>query len=474
METPVCAIAEPFQRGTSMTQRLKRSGRTVLAALTLIALSASVSHALQITRTRLSNGAILLVSEQHQLPMISIAIAFDAGSRRDPGGKEGLAELTAASLEQGTKQLSTEEFNQKIDFMGSSISISADRDYVYATTRSLNKYEDDTLHLLAQCLETPGLRDADIERKRSDQVAAIKANYEEPGYAAMVAFAKMLYGKGPYGHPTEGFADTAAKLTPDDVKSFYRNYYKLGSAVIAVAGDVNPDTIRAALERELAGLTGTVAPQTAPAAPEVPLGIHADFINRNVAQANLVLGSGGITRSNPDYYKVQVMNYILGGGGFSSRLTRVVRSKAGLAYSIDSAFSAGKFPGAFAAVLQTKNESAQQALKLILTQLHEMRSGPVSDDELTAARKYLIGSFPLRLDRQSQIVEFMLQIELYGLGLNYAERYPELINKVTKIDVQESARKYLHPDALNLVAVANQSIARINPAALGPQTAARP
>ena len=453
-------------------RRLEQAARIVLAALIVVVLSVSASHALEIKRMELNTGAVLLVSEQHQLPMVSIAIAFDAGSRRDPAGNEGLAELTAASLEQGTKQLSEAEFNQKIDFMGSSISISADRDYAYASMTSLKKYENDTLHLLAQSLKSPGLRDSDIVRKRGDQVAAIKASEEEPGYTAMVAFARLLFGTGPYGHPTEGFADTVAKFTPDDVRNFYHHYYRTGGAVIAVVGDVNHDTIRARIEQELAGPAGMVPAQAEPDTPSAAPGIRADLVNRNVAQANLILGSGGIARSNPDYYKVQVMNYILGGGGFSSRLMRVVRSKAGLAYSIDSAFSAGKFPGAFAVVLQTKNQSAQEALKLIIAQLREIQNQPVSDRELASAKKYTIGSFPLRLDRQSQIVSFMLQVELYGLGLDYAERYPNLIGEVTKLDVQKAAQKYLHPGALDLVAVANQSIARINTAALSPQTTA--
>jgi zinc protease len=455
-----------------MTERLVRAVVIVLLAASLIAQAPS-AHALEIKRTNLSNGAVLLVSEQHQLPMVSIAIAFDAGSCRDPAGKEGLAQLTAASLEQGTKQLSAADFNQKIDFVGSSISISADRDYAYASMTSLKKYEGETLHLLAQSLENPGLRDGDIARKRGDQVAAIKANEEEPGYTAMVAFARIIFGKGPYGHPTEGFADTVGKLTPEDVRNFYHHYYRMGGAVIAVAGDVDLKTIKRTIEQELTGLAGAVPPPTEPAAPNIGPGIHADLINRNVAQANLILGSGGIARSNPDYYKIQVMNYILGGGGFSSRLMKQVRSKAGLAYSIDSAFSAGRFPGSFAVVLQTKNQSAQEALKLIVVQLREIQNQPVTDRELTSAKKYMVGSFPLRLDRQSQIVSFMLQVELYGLGLDYAERYPKLIGDVTKLEVQQAAQKYLRPDALDLVAVANQSRAKINTSALVAQNTAQ-
>jgi zinc protease len=245
------------------------------------------------------------------------------------------------------------------------------------------------------------------------------------------------------------------------------------AAALAAVGDVDLNTTKAVIEHELSGLAGTVPPQAQPAAPIIAPGIHADLINRNVAQANLILGSGGIARSNPDYYKIQVMNYILGGGGFSSRLMKEVRSKAGLAYSIDSAFSAGRFPGAFAVVLQTKNRSAQEALKLIVAQLREIQNQLVSDRELASAKKYMIGSFPLRLDRQSQIVSFMLQVELYGLGLDYAERYPLLIGDVTRLEVKETAEKYLHPDALNLVAVANQSLAKINTAGLITQTTAQ-
>ncbi|HKV55013.1 MAG TPA: pitrilysin family protein [Candidatus Binataceae bacterium] len=443
---------------------------TVAAAL-FATLSATASFALEIKRMKLSNGAILLVSEQHQLPMVSLSIAFDAGSRRDPAGKEGLASLTAASLEQGTKDLTAAQFNQKVDFMGSTISIATDRDYAYASMTALKKYEDDTLHLLAQSLENPGLRDSDIVRKRGEQVADIKSSEEEPGYAASVAFVKQMFGNGPYGHPDEGFSQSVAGITPADVGNFYHQYYRTGSAVIAVAGDVDADSVKGKLEKELAGLPGTVTAQAAPAAPSVPQGIHANLINRNVAQANMILGSGGIARSNPDYYKLQVMNYILGGGGFASRLVKVVRSKGGLAYSIESGFSASKFPGSFEVVLQTKNQSAQEALRLIVGQLHDIQNEPVSDAEIGSAKKFLVGSFPLRLDRQSQIVSFMLDIELYNLGLDYADRYPKLIDAVTKDEIQQVAKQYLHPEALDLIAVANQAEAKITPGALIASTA---
>ncbi len=457
-----------------MRAAMKRMAAAAIIAMILVAFAAPRASAIEIKRMQLSSGAILLVSEQHQLPMVTMSVAFDAGSRRDPDGQAGLAALTAGSMMEGTTALSAADFNEKVDFMGSSISIGPSRDFSIASFTSLKKYEGDTLHLFAQIIQDPGLRDADIRRKQAEQIADIKSSEEEPGYTANVAFTRMIFGNTPYGHPSSGTSEAVARITPDEVRHFYHQYYKLGSAVIAVAGDVNAEEIKAALEKELPGPQGKVEPQPVPAPREVAPGIHTQLIDRNVAQANIYMGSDGIARSNPDYYKLQVMNYILGGGAFASRLMKVVRSKAGLAYGIDSGFQAGKFPGAFIVALQTKNVSANEAIKLILQQLHKIQQSPVSAAELDSAKRYLIGSFPLKLDRQSQIVGFMLETEIYGLGLDYAERYPKIIMAITADDVQTVAKKYLHPDAIDLVAVANQGEAKINIAGDEPakQTAA--
>jgi len=444
---------------------MRRRGNGVYAALAatfLVAALAAPAAALEIKRSVLSDGAVLLVSEQHQLPMVTMTIAFDAGTRRDPEGKAGLASLTASSLTLGTKDLSATQFNQKVDFMGSSISVGAGPDYAQASFTSLAKYEDDTLGLLAATLTGPALSDSEITRKRDERVAQIKADEEQPDYVAGVSFQKALYGNTPYGHPSQGTAESVAKLTPQDVRDFYQTHYKIGSAVISVVGDVKADDVKAKLEKAFDALKGTVPPQAEPAPPSVTPGIHPTLVDRSVVQATIILGSGGIARSNPDYYRVQVMNYILGGGGFASRLMKIVRSKNGLAYGISSGFDARKFAGSFAVDTQTKNQSTNEALQLIIEQLRDMQEHPVSDAELASAKEYLVGSFPLKLDRQSSIASFILQVELYGLGLDYIERYPKLIDAVTKDDIQRVAQKYLHPDALILVAVADQSEAAIN------------
>ena len=447
----------------------------ILCAAVAVALAAAPvgrANALEVKRVTLSNGAIVLISPQHNLPMVTAAIAFDAGSRRDPKGKEGLAFLTADSLMEGTRTIAADEFNRKVDFLGSQISVEAGTDYATAGFTSLKRYWRDTLKLMAGVLTEPGLRDTDIARKQAEQIAGLKAAEEEPGFVADVTFLKLIFGDNqPYGHIPEGSPESVAKLSAQDVRGFYQQFYKPGSAIAAVVGDLEPDEVVKALNEELASLKGSVPPQKAPPLPPIPPGATVKAINRDVAQANIILGFDGVARSNPDYYKLQVMNYILGGGGFASRLMKQVRSKAGLVYSIDSHFQPGLFPGSFQVGLQTKNQSANQAISMVLQEMRRIQESPVTDAEMNSAKKYLIGSFPLKLDTQNSIVQFLLQVQLYGLGLDYIDKYPGYIQAVSKDDVQKVARQYLHPNSYILVAVANQSVAKVKVASNAPAPA---
>lgn len=440
----------------------------VAAIVLLTALSANLARALEVKRVTLNNGMTLLVSPQHNLPMVTAAILFDAGARRDPKGKEGLAHLTADSLMEGTRTISADEFNRKVDFLGSMMDVEAGGDYSTGSFTSLKRYWRDTLKLLAGVLTDPGLRDEDIARKQAEQVAGLKAADEEPGYVAQITFLKELFGDAPYGHLPDGTVAAVEKLSPQDVRGFYHEFYLPEHAIAAVVGDIEPDEVAKALNEELAALKGSAPAQKAGPEPQLAAGAHLTAINRDVSQANIVLGFDGIARSNPDYYKLQVMNYILGGGGFASRLVKEVRSKAGLAYSIASYYQAALFPGSFQVVLETKNKSANEAIAMILEQMRRIQESPVSDAEMESAKKFLIGSFPLKLDTQNSIVQFLLQVQFYGLGLDYIDRYPGYIRAVTKEDVQKVARQYLHPNSYLLVAVANQSQAEIKVASSAP------
>ncbi len=219
-------------------------------------------------------------------------------------------------------------------------------------------------------------------------------------------------------------------------------------------GDITSEEVEAKLAPRLSQWPPAEIPQERFTATFAK-GAETLMINRNITQANIVFGHKGISRGNPDYYALSVMNYIFGGGGFGSRLFEDIRVKRGLAYSVTSYFEPTKYPGSFQIVLQTQNASAREAVSVMRDQMNRIRNERVSQEELERAKKYLIGSFPFRLDTQSKLARFMTQIEYHGLGLDYPDRYPSLINAVGREEVLRVARSYLHPEKAILVVVAN-------------------
>ncbi|HEY1268471.1 MAG TPA: pitrilysin family protein, partial [Candidatus Binatia bacterium] len=205
------------------------------------------------------------------------------------------------------------------------------------------------------------------------------------------------------------------------------------------------------------GAAKLTPPKVAPGSPTVIK------INKQLTQANIILGHDGVPRTHPDYYAIQVMNYILGGGGFSSRMMESIRNEHGFAYSVYSHFDPRKYAGSFEVVMQTKNESAGEAIKIAVAEIRKMREQGVTETELNEAKDYLIGSFPLRFDTNRKVAAVLSQVEFYGLGLDYLERYPEIIRKISREDVLRAAKTYLHPEKLIVVVVADQSKAALQP-----------
>jgi zinc protease len=414
----------------------------------------------QASLSTLANGATLIVSQQSGVPMVLVRVLVDAGSRRDPSGKEGLANLTADLLTEGTESQSAAAISETIEFIGGTLESSAGADHAEIWLRVLRKDLELGLDLLADVLLRPAFAAVEVERRRDAVLASIRSARDNPADVAHKAFNRALFGSGPYGHPTEGTEESVPAISRRDVTEFYRRNYLPGTAGIIVVGDVDVDSVRGAIERALGGWSGALSPDPLRAAPVAEA---ADLvrIDRPVTQATIILGHIGIARNDPDYEAVSVMNYILGGGGFSSRLMDSIRIEAGLAYSVASVFSATKDPGAFRVVMQTKNDSVAQAIARARREIERMRSEPVGEDELNDAKRYLIGSFPLRLDSNSKIASFLAQTWFYGLGLDYASVYAERIEGVTREDVLRVAERLLHPDRLIEVVVADLARAEL-------------
>ena len=429
--------------------------RLFIGVSTWVLLSCGLSNAMSpVQRTVLPNGLVLLTSEEHSLPFVTFKLLIHAGTRRDPSGQSGLASLTARALLFGTQKQSMASVNEQLDFMGASLSSDAGRDYMVLSFRVLKKDLNDGFKLFMEVLCEPAFPAEEVKNEVARTLAAIRASEDRPGEVAGKAFSKALYGGGPYGQPVIGTKESVEKLTVEGVRQFYGSCYDPGNGIMVIVGDIEEHALKDTIVPQLSAWKAHTTPVSAvEIRPES--GKKTVTIDRPLTQANLILGHEGITRNNPDFYAVTVMNYILGGGGLTSRLMQEIREKRGLAYSVSSNFDAGKYQGSFRIVLQTKNASARDAIGLAVTEMSRMRTQLVSEKELDGAKKYLIGSFPLRLITQDGIAGFLLQVEYLGLGFDYAERYPELIQAVTAEDVLRVAKAYLHPETYILVAVAD-------------------
>ena len=413
-----------------------------------------------VQRMVLSNQMVLLTAEERSLPFVTLQLLMDAGSREDSPGEEGTAYLTAKGLLVGTAKRGEKEINEKLDFMGASLKSSSGRDYATLTLRVLKKDLEKGFDLFMEVLTRPAFPQEEVKREVQKNLAAIQAAEDRPDEVAEKAFQENLFLSGPYRHPVEGTQKSLPPMTRERLDRFYKNYYHPNHSILAIVGDITPEEIKTklipSLEKWPKGKISDGAVMNVFAR-----GPKTVKIDRMLAQANIILGHAGVSRDNPDYYAITVMNYILGGGGFSSRLMEEVRNKRGLAYSIYSFFEPGKFPGSFQIGLQTKNVSAREAISLAREEMKRIQKEPVSEKEIEGAQKYLTGSFPMRMDTQGKMVNFLLQVEYYGLGLDYPEKYSRLIRSISREDVLRVARKYLHPENCILVVVANQKMADI-------------
>jgi zinc protease len=439
-------------RQTAKTYSMLLFSLNMVFSLSLLPRAAPAMPSVQ--RLVLPNQLILLVSEEHSIPSVSVEVLINAGSWRDPPGEEGLASLTAKGLLLGTSTRSATALQEELDFMGASLSAVAQRDYATLSLQVLKKDLDRGLELLMEVLTQPIFPDEEVHREVEKTLAAVQADEDQPEEVAEKAFQQALFPANPYGHPVEGTPASIAKLRRDAIVRFYQSYYHANHVILAVVGDSSLEEVQPKLSAQLSAWPMGDIPAATPSSAFAS-GPQTISIDREQTQAHIILGHIGISRDNPDFEALSVMNYILGGGGFASRLVQEIRDKRGLAYSVASGFDAGKFPGAFQIVLQTKNTSAQEAISLALQQLARLRTELVPAGELEAARKALIGSFPRRLATQVQLATFLTRAEYYGLGLDYPAQYPTLIASITSQDVRRVAQTYLHPQQSICVIVAN-------------------
>lgn len=416
----------------------------------------SNSYALDVKRDALDNGLTLLVVERHNLPMITVTLGIKAGSLIEPGEKSGLANLTASLLTEGTTNRTGRQISEEIEFVGGSLGAGGGSDYITVHLSVLKKDLSLGFDLLSDIILNPSFPEDEMKKKVKRIKGSLNAGEEDPGFVASRAFIKEVFSSHPYGRLVQGNEESLDRIRRTDLAAFHKSYYAPDNSIMSVVGDITPDEVKALLEKRFSSWSSKgLKPPALPELTDVKKR-HTVIIDRELTQANIIFGHLGVSRSDPDYYAVSVMNYILGGGGFASRLMQNVREEKGLAYDISSFFNANKTGGAFEVSLQTKNESANKAIEEILKEIGKIRSEPVSDKELSDAKAFLIGSFPMRIETGARIANFLVAVEYYGLGMGYVDEYPDYINSVTKEDLLRVAKKYLDPENYILVVVADE------------------
>ena len=435
----------------------------VLGVLLPLAVLPPSSRAADIAPTKITtaNGMTVVVLEQHFLPIVEIHALVKTGSAQDPPDKAGVANLVASLLDEGTTTRTSKQLAEHIDFIGGSLEVKASEDFTTASARVLKKDIDLGFVLLADILMHPAFAKQEFERVRSQIQGEIASDNDDPGHVAMKAFNKLIFPNHPYRWPVNGTDETLAKITLADVQGFYAKEYLPNQVILTIVGDVTVEQATTLVQTHFGGWKKGLTPVRTVKKPATIEKKAVNLIEKDLTQSTIVLGHGGISRTNPDFYAVTVMNHILGAGGFSSRLMDSIRDKQGLAYGIMSHYDARSMPGSFWVNLQTRTEATNQAITGVLAEMKAIRDAPVTDQELGEAKSFLMGSFPLRLDSTAKLAQVLAQVEFFGLGFDYFTQYPKWIERVSKEDVQRVAKQYLDPQHYALVVVGNLAKAKV-------------
>jgi zinc protease len=423
-----------------------------LSAAVLLCAATAAFATPQIQHWQAPSGAQVYFVEDHGLPMLDAAVDFPAGSGFDVASKVGVASMTYGMLDLGSKDLSEDDIARKMADIGAQLGghFDADRAGLRLRTLSSATERDTALDVMARCLQQPLFPEDILAREKARLIASLKEAETRPESIADKAFGKAVFGYHPYGWHTE-VADVE-KIQRPELEDFYRTHYSANHAVVALMGDISRAQAEAIAQKLTANLpAGAADSHVAPVLIRIKPSEYR--IPHPASQSHILIGTPGIARNDEDYFPLYVGNYILGGGGFVSRLMNEVREKRGLAYSVYSYFMPMQQPGAFQIGLQTKKAQADDALKLVRETLRTFVDKGVTERELTAAKQNIIGGFPLRIDSNKKIIDYLSVIGFYELPLTYLDDFTNKVDKVTTAQIRDAFKRRIDPDSLATVIV---------------------
>ncbi len=400
------------------------------------------------------NGLQVVAVLHHEQPAVSMRLLIRAGSASDPKGKLGLAKITGDLLDQGTKTKSASEANDEIDFLGGAMGAGAGTDLSYVNVVVMKDSFERGMRILSDMAREPAFAQAEIDRQKQQAQSGLQVSFQDPEFIANAVFDRLVYGFHPYGLPQSGTPETLAAITRDDIVAFHDKYFLPNNAILAIVGDVTADEAFTTAKKVFGDWARKdVAPDTFVAPPD-PARRVVIVDKPDAVQTEVRVGHLGISRTSPDYMALNLAIRILGGEG-SNRLHQVLRTERGLTYGAQADFDTLKDAGDFEAETNTRSEATGEVLRLIIDEFWRLQRERVGERELTEAKNYLTGSFPLTIETPDAIATQVLNVLFYGLPVEQLQTMRERVNAVSVDDIQRVARAYLKPDRLSIVLVGN-------------------
>ncbi|MDR3424523.1 MAG: pitrilysin family protein [Alphaproteobacteria bacterium] len=417
------------------------------------ALISSPARAVTITEvTAPETGVKAWLVEDHKLPIVAMRFAFQGGSEQDPADKQGLAHLTMNALTEGAGSYDSAAFQRQLADKSITLAFSDGRDELVGGIKCLSADKAEAFKLLHLALTKPRFDANDIERLRGQQLAAMRQQFSDPDWQARYALFSQIFAGHPYSQRHLGTMQTLKAITRADIQDFAAHHLALDNVTVAVAGDMTPAELATALDKIFADL-----PAKAQLTPIADVDEMTDtpsiLVRREGTQTEMLFAMPGPKRDDPDYYAAQIANYILGGGGFSSRLMQDVRDKKGLTYGISTELAPAQHDGLIIGESDVDNPKVGEALDTIRDTMRRFHDEGPTVREIAAAKDYLTGSQPLSLTSTDKIAATLVYMQRHNLGRDYLDRYSEIIRNVTAQDITQVLDRWFSPDKMTIAYV---------------------
>ncbi|MEE8310455.1 MAG: pitrilysin family protein, partial [Hyphomicrobium sp.] len=431
--------------------------RAQLRALTAMPLAALIfaiittlsgpAHAMKIQTIKSPGGIEAWLVEEHAVPMMAMRFAFEGGSSQDPTGNEGLANFLSAMLDEGAGDLKSREFQERMEEISMRMRYEDSKDAFYGNFETLTANRDEAAKLLKLAINNPRFDTDAVERIRQQLQAALAYAARNPEKVALNEWYAVAFEGHPYARPSAGTEETVAKITGGDLEGYRKRIFAKDTLKVVAVGDINAEQLGALLDEVFGDLPATAdlvaVSKTSPVA-----GGREKVVEMNVPQSVAVFGLGAMERKDPDFIPTFVLNHILGGGGFASKLMEEVREKRGLAYSVYTYVYPYQHTSIFSGSVATRNEAIGESLDVIREEFKQMAENGPTQTELDNAKKYLIGSYPLRFDTNAKIASQLLGLRMDDFGPEYIDNRNDMMAAVTLDDVKRVAKRLLDTDDL--------------------------